>query len=93
MQALRRLDCAGSVRIRMTIEEAIAIVRRNDWAREGTGVRANVTNASVVLMAEIERLREAAEIFRDFGNFQHLHRAYDLEQVERARKILKPEDE
>jgi hypothetical protein len=37
---------------------------------------------------KIEKLREAAEIFRDFGEFQHLYREYDLAQVEKARKLL-----
>ncbi len=39
-----------------------------------------------------ERLREAAEIFRDFGSFTHLHRKYDLEQLAKARKIMEPKE-
>lgn len=34
-------------------------------------------------------LRDAAQIFQDFGDFSHLHRSYDLEQVRRAKSILK----
>ena len=37
---------------------------------------------------EIGQLREAAEIFRDFGQFSHLYCEYDLEQVSKARKTL-----
>jgi len=43
------------------------------------------------LLVGLVRLREAAELFRDFGDFQHLHRPGDLEQVAKARKLLKPE--
>lgn len=34
------------------------------------------------------QLREAAEIFRDFGEFHHLYRKYDLDQLKTAYKIL-----
>lgn len=43
----------------------------------------------VILKGQVEQLREAAEIFRDFGGFQHLHRPYELEQVTRAKMILR----
>ena len=41
--------------------------------------------------ARIEELTEAAVIFRDFGEFHHLHRASDLEQVEKANLLLTKE--
>ena len=40
------------------------------------------------LKEELDKYREAAEIFRDFGRFHHLHTAYDTRQVAKARAIL-----
>jgi len=41
--------------------------------------------------AKIKQLKEAAEIFRDFGDFQHLHRKFDLKMINKARTILRKE--
>lgn len=43
--------------------------------------------------ARIEKLTESAEIFRDFGQFTHLHRTSHLKQVATARKILSKDND
>jgi len=50
-----------------------------------------VTSKIAELQAEVERLRKAAEIFRDFGKFEHLRSNRDRQLLKEARKILKPE--
>ena len=41
------------------------------------------------LIEENTELREAMQIFHDFGNFQHLYRTHDRDEVAKGREILR----
>jgi len=95
-------------RLKEALALAQGVTRADDHRLAAAGKRVRIFGgcdtpsdmADVIesLRHQVKQLREAAEIFRDFGRFDHIsithpHHKYDREQVTRANLILRPQDE